>query len=121
MVQRSDLSLKKKFQALFCRGSFCPDCLFSFFFVVVVLFPSTKSFCGKMSSERVIRVGGVPEHFNYPWHLAKERGLFRSGTDELSVEWRDCKGGTGLFLFCSCFCAVVSSHFVENSYFLKVR
>ncbi len=23
-----------------------------------------------------IRVGGVPEHFNLPWQMASERGLF---------------------------------------------
>ena len=40
-----------------------------------------------------LRVGGVPEHFNLPWHLACESGQFtRSGLD---VSWRDCPGGTG--------------------------
>ncbi len=40
-----------------------------------------------------IRVGGVPEHFNLPWHLCREEGLF----DELGVEveWKDFPGGTG--------------------------
>ena len=23
-----------------------------------------------------LRVAGVPEHFNFPWHMARERGLF---------------------------------------------
>ncbi len=34
---------------------------------------------------RPLRVGGVPEHFNLPWHIAIERGLFaKHGVD---VEW----------------------------------
>ena len=34
-----------------------------------------------------IRLGGVPEHFNLPIHLAKERGVFSSrGVD---LEWTD--------------------------------
>lgn len=40
-----------------------------------------------------IRVGGVPEHFNLPWHLAKEKGWFaEAGID---LEWTDYPGGTG--------------------------
>lgn len=40
-----------------------------------------------------IRVGGVPEHFNLPIHLAKEKGTFKEyGID---IEWTDFKGGTG--------------------------
>lgn len=40
-----------------------------------------------------IRVGGVPEHFNLPWRLALENGLF----DPLGVEvsYADYPGGTG--------------------------
>lgn len=40
-----------------------------------------------------LRVGGVPEHFNLPWHLADQRGQFQRAGIEL--EWRDCPGGTG--------------------------
>lgn len=40
-----------------------------------------------------IRVGGVPEHFNYPWHLAIERGYFNK--HNINVEWTDYKNGTG--------------------------
>lgn len=42
---------------------------------------------------KTIRVGGVPEHFNYPWHYATANGLF----DEygLNVEWTDVQGGSG--------------------------
>lgn len=40
-----------------------------------------------------IRIGGVPEHFNLPIHLAKEEGEFeRRGVD---LEWVDFRGGTG--------------------------
>ncbi len=40
-----------------------------------------------------LRVGGVPEHFNLPWHLALENGLFKS--KGIDVEWLTFKGGTG--------------------------
>ncbi|MEZ4983916.1 MAG: ABC transporter substrate-binding protein, partial [Saprospiraceae bacterium] len=40
-----------------------------------------------------IRIGGVPEHFNLPIHLAHERGDFQSrGID---IAWTTYKGGTG--------------------------
>ncbi len=40
-----------------------------------------------------IRIGGVPEHFNLPWHLAMEEGLFKAvGID---LEWIDFPDGTG--------------------------
>lgn len=40
-----------------------------------------------------IRVGGVPEHFNLPWHLALEEGKFNEMGINLS--WTDFPGGTG--------------------------
>jgi len=40
-----------------------------------------------------IRVGGVPEHFNTPWHTAAAKGLFDAAG--LQVEWTDFPGGTG--------------------------
>ena len=40
-----------------------------------------------------VRVGGVPEHFNTPWHTAASKGLF--AVAGLSVEWVDFPGGTG--------------------------
>ena len=49
----------------------------------------------RMSSTaaRVLRVGGVPEHFNAPWHTAAKAGLFAErGID---VRWTDFPGGTG--------------------------
>ena len=40
-----------------------------------------------------LRIGGVPEHFNLPWHLLLESGdLRRVGID---ASWRDFYGGTG--------------------------
>lgn len=37
------------------------------------------------------RLGGVPEHFNYPWHLAMASG----DLDGLDLTWEDQPGGTG--------------------------
>lgn len=46
-----------------------------------------------MESTRTFRVGGVPEHFNLPWHLALEAGKFEA--EGLSVSYQDYPGGTG--------------------------
>jgi len=40
-----------------------------------------------------IRIGGVPEHFNLPIHLANENGAFKEAGIE--IEWKDFGGGTG--------------------------
>ena len=40
-----------------------------------------------------VRVGGVPEHFNTPWHTAAVNGAFTAAG--LQVEWIDFPGGTG--------------------------
>ncbi len=40
-----------------------------------------------------IRIGGVPEHFNLPIHMAMEQGEFASRG--VNVEWTTYKGGTG--------------------------
>lgn len=40
-----------------------------------------------------MRIGGVPEHFNLPWHIALENGLF--GQHNIQVNWTDYPGGTG--------------------------
>lgn len=42
---------------------------------------------------RSIRIGGVPEHFNLPWHLAIEEGLFSEQGIDLS--FKVYPGGTG--------------------------
>ena len=41
-----------------------------------------------------LRFGGVPEHFNYLWHVALAHGLFESKA-KVSLSWRDVLGGTG--------------------------
>lgn len=43
--------------------------------------------------ETTIRLGGVPEHFNLPIHLANERGQFQKRG--VNLEWTTFKGGTG--------------------------
>lgn len=43
--------------------------------------------------KKKIRVGGVPEHFNLPWHLAIENKLFEK--EGIQIEWHTFKGGTG--------------------------
>ena len=40
-----------------------------------------------------IRVGGVPEHFNLPWHLAMENKDFEE--QGIKLTWRDFPDGTG--------------------------
>lgn len=44
-------------------------------------------------SLKTLRIGGVPEHFNLPWHLAGEQRLF-AGIN-LSVQFLEYPGGTG--------------------------
>ncbi len=46
-----------------------------------------------MSQHRTLNVGGVPEHFNLPWHLALEGGAFAERG--LDLRWQDYPGGTG--------------------------
>ncbi len=40
-----------------------------------------------------LRIGGVPEHFNLPWHLGLENGIFEG--EGLQIEWTTFSGGTG--------------------------
>lgn len=44
----------------------------------------------------MIRIGGVPEHFNLPWHLWMESG----GPEKLGIEvqWKDFPGGSGAMI-----------------------
>lgn len=42
---------------------------------------------------KTIRIGGVPEHYNTPIHLAIESGAFDN--EGLTVEWKTFEGGTG--------------------------
>jgi len=39
-----------------------------------------------------IKIGGVPEHFNYPWHLAKQQN------PNLPFTWQNFNGGTGAMI-----------------------
>ncbi len=45
------------------------------------------------NAKRTINVGGVPEHFNLPWHLAAESGAFKEWG--LDVNYVEYPGGTG--------------------------
>ena len=47
----------------------------------------------KTLKKNIIRVGGVPEHFNLPWHLAMEDGAFEK--IGIKINWEDQHGGTG--------------------------
>ena len=40
-----------------------------------------------------IRIAGVPEHFNLPWHLALENGDFKKAA--IDLQWTDVPEGTG--------------------------
>lgn len=40
-----------------------------------------------------VKIIGVPEHFNFPWHLAIEEGAFESRG--INLEWTDIPEGTG--------------------------
>jgi len=40
-----------------------------------------------------IKIGGVPEHFNLPWHLSLENGSYLQ--KNIKLEWTDYYGGTG--------------------------
>lgn len=40
-----------------------------------------------------IKIGGVPEHFNLPWPMAIEEGLFQK--QGIDLEWIEYPGGTG--------------------------
>jgi len=40
-----------------------------------------------------LKAGGVPEHFNLPWHLATEKKSFEN--NNFSIRWKDYPSGTG--------------------------
>jgi hypothetical protein len=39
------------------------------------------------------KIGGVPEHFNYPWYVAFKDKAFQK--NNINLCWKDCYGGTG--------------------------
>lgn len=42
---------------------------------------------------KTIKIAGVPEHFNLPWHLCIENGAFES--EGIDLQWTDVPEGTG--------------------------
>jgi ABC-type nitrate/sulfonate/bicarbonate transport system substrate-binding protein len=42
---------------------------------------------------RTVKIAGVPEHFNLPWHLAIENKEFKS--HDINLQWTDVPEGTG--------------------------
>ena len=42
---------------------------------------------------KTIKIAGVPEHFNLPWHLAIENGDFEN--QNIDLQWTDVPEGTG--------------------------
>src|SRR4051794_21609586 len=49
-----------------------------------------------MTSLRLLRVAGVPEHFNHPWHQGRADGRFaRAGID---LQFLTVDGGTGAMI-----------------------
>lgn len=42
---------------------------------------------------KTIKIGGVPEHFNLPWHLCLENEKFKA--EEINLLWKDFPEGTG--------------------------
>lgn len=40
-----------------------------------------------------LKIAGVPEHFNLPWHLAIENGAFQK--ENIDLQWTDVPEGTG--------------------------
>ncbi|MEO1260341.1 MAG: substrate-binding domain-containing protein [Bacteroidota bacterium] len=46
-----------------------------------------------MPRKTTFKIGGVPEHFNLPWHLAIESGAFAARN--LNIVYQDYPGGTG--------------------------
>ena len=42
---------------------------------------------------KTVRIGGVPEHFNYAWYIGLKNNAFKAQGVDLC--WVDCPGGTG--------------------------
>jgi ABC-type nitrate/sulfonate/bicarbonate transport system substrate-binding protein len=42
---------------------------------------------------KTIKIAGVPEHFNLPWHLSIEEGDFKA--NNINLQWTDVPEGTG--------------------------
>jgi ABC-type nitrate/sulfonate/bicarbonate transport system substrate-binding protein len=46
-----------------------------------------------MKQTETLKIGGVPEHFNLPWHQAISEGDFEK--EGIQLEWKEYPGGTG--------------------------
>lgn len=42
---------------------------------------------------KTVKIGGVPEHFNYAWYLTLKNGEYKS--EDINLRWKDYFGGTG--------------------------
>lgn len=42
---------------------------------------------------KTIKIAGVPEHFNFPWHLCIDNGVFQKAG--INLQWTDVPEGTG--------------------------
>ena len=42
---------------------------------------------------KTVRIGGVPEHFNLPWHLTLKSDAYKN--EQIDLQWQDFYGGTG--------------------------
>jgi len=42
---------------------------------------------------KTVKIGGVPEHFNYAWYLTLKNGEYKS--NNINLRWKDYFGGTG--------------------------
>jgi ABC-type nitrate/sulfonate/bicarbonate transport system substrate-binding protein len=42
---------------------------------------------------KTVKIAGVPEHFNLPWHLCIENGEFEA--ENIDLQWKDIPEGTG--------------------------
>lgn len=49
-----------------------------------------------MTQSNILRVGGVPEHFNLPWYQAIAQKKFEQAG--LTIDWKDYPGGTGAMM-----------------------
>ena len=47
----------------------------------------------KHKKMKTIKIGGVPEHFNLPWHLTIADGSYKK--EHIDLQWTDFPGGTG--------------------------
>lgn len=42
---------------------------------------------------KTVTIGGMPEHFNMPWHLTLQSGAYKA--KNIDLQWKDYPGGTG--------------------------